>query len=148
MALSANEFTAIGWVVVPILTAIATFFQQRRNDESNEKKALLREKEKSYIDLLVELENSSIEFWLNKGSSKKAIRMAVQIKKNLKVLDSTLPSHPIEIIKLRREITGSDFESPERKELDPTHEKFHLISSLIESFKNDKDKIEQYIEKI
>jgi len=144
MTFTEKELTIFGWIVVPILTAIFTYFQQSRNDEKNEQKLLLKEKKLAYEKLLIELEDFAIEFWINDGNSRNSIRLSVKIKQMLKILDNKLPNHSVDVMKLRQEITGYNFDEPDREGLSPTHERFHNINTLIIMFKTDKSKLNEF----
>ena len=139
--MNTNIVTIIGWIVVPALTVFFTYIQYRKSQKEIDETAINRQKEQEFKNLLIDLEDSATEFWINSGSSKKSIRLSIKIKRILKMLEDKLPNHSTELIRLRQEVSGSDFDSPERSELPATHEKFHLISLQIKNIKNIKNSI-------
>ncbi|WP_019556512.1 hypothetical protein [Thiomicrorhabdus arctica] len=120
-----NEYIVASWLIIPIVTASITYYFNSRLKSKEELNTVLNQ-----------LEEDSTAFWTNNGVDNQSIIASIKIKQHLKKLESKLPSkHQSTLTKLRQATTGSDFESPSRISIEPTHEKFHITSELVDKLR-------------
>lgn len=132
--MSDNTVTVIGWLVVPVITAVIAYYQHKNNQKLLDERANVKNIEK----LLENLLNDSTDFWMNDGGSDVAAQKSVRIKRALTRLEQKMAKNDsTSLMYLRMEISEGEFDSPERKGLPPTHEKFHHMDRRIKQIRND-----------
>lgn len=123
-----EKLTLASWFIVPAITTVVAYYQQRSAQRQLDEKTRLRD----IHDLLDSLQQDSTNYWILSGASIESTQCSIKIKNTLKKLEQIVPEDKYHLLSdLRMEITGGVFDNPIRVGLAPTHEKFREIARRV-----------------